>query len=149
MAAEEIEIPTENKIDIDIADVGFPLKFSVDSAIAKEFDFKWNPGFGRMEVSGPEGINFFIVQDTISCSTKKAEIESGIFEIDYLQDDFEVLFYEAKLPHGSSPYFHFFASLDIGGEIYNFENNPLVEFGQHEIAAMVELAKSFKTSKND
>ncbi len=147
MAGRDDESLAENAVNIDISEMGLPLKFSVDSLDAKHFEMQWNAGFGRMEVSGPDGIDFFIVQDSISCRIKKQEIESGIFEVVYLQDDNDILFYEAKLPYGSSSYFHYFASIQIGGEIYNFENNPLVEFSQHEIAGMVEMTKSFKSSK--
>lgn len=126
----------------DLSAGGLPLAIKMDSGENPQIQAEWNASFGRMELTDPLGMNLFISQDTLSCNTKKMELEDGIFKIEYLIDSDSIIYYKSMLPDGSSPYWHFFASFEIGGKNYNIENNPLIEFTPKEVKHMTEIARN-------
>ncbi len=139
---QEVEIPSPGFVSL--SEYGLPISMDIGPKNQSDFHFYWNETFGRLEINNGQDIDFFVSQDTIRCATRKGEIESGIFTIDYIVENEEVLFYEATLPFSSSSYYHFFVCLRVDGKIYNLENNPLVEFRKSDIASMIDLSKSFK-----
>ncbi len=118
---------------------GLPLVLKLDPGSSIEMDARWNSAFGRMELSNAHGVSIFVFEDTLSCASKKEEIEGGIFDISYIIETDTLIFYKSTLPDGSTPYWHFFASFPIGNSHYVFENNPLVECTEHQIKAMTAL----------
>lgn len=126
-----------------------PIVLSVHASEKDEFELHWQTSFGRLEIRKGDGIDFFVVQDSITCASKAAEIESGIFEVEYIEKTDSILRYTAKIPGGDTEYHHFFASFEIDGIRYNFENNPLVEANEKQISTMVLIVKNFSSLKND
>lgn len=133
----------------DLSTGGLPLAIMLPSGEDPQITAQWNPSFGRMELTDPQGMNLFISQDTLSCDTKKLELEEGIFKIEYIIDSDSIIFYKSMLPDGSSPYWHFFASFDIGGKNYNIENNPLIEFTSNQVKHMTEIARKICEHSNE
>ncbi len=140
--AKNKEKPVESFQKYDLSEGGLPLAIKLPFGQNPQIQAQWNASFGRMELTDPQGMNLFISQDTLSCSTKKIELEDGIFKIEYLIDSDSIIYYKSMLPDGSSPYWHFFASFDIGGKNYNIENNPLIEFTPQEVKHMTEIARN-------
>lgn len=134
--------------ELDLSAGGLPLALRVPAASKPEISANWNASFGRMELTNPQGMSMFVTQDTLSCKSKKTDIEDGIFKIEYIVESDSLLYYKTTLPDGDSPYWHFFASFEIDGRSYNFENNPLVEFTEKEVKYMTEIAANIcKPSK--
>src|SRR5690606_35596906 len=134
---------------VDLSKGGLPLGIKMDPGVTLEMDARWNPAFGRMELQDDRGMSIFIVEDTVSCATKKAEIEGGIFTISYLIENDSLIFYKSTLPDGSTPYWHFFASFTVGNSHYTFENNPLVECTEGQIRAMTDLVGRIDPLNNE
>jgi hypothetical protein len=134
---------------IALTDYAMPIALSVHASEKDEFELSWHPSFGRLEIRKGNLLDFFVVQDSITCATKATEIESGIFEIEYVEMTDSILRYTAKIPGGDTEYHHFFASFEIDGIRYNFENNPLVEASKKQIDDMVSIVKNFSSLKND
>jgi hypothetical protein len=140
---------TPAMVAIPLNEFAMPIGLMVEPSEKDEIELSWNASFGRLEVRKGKSIDFFVVQDTVTCLFKSVEIESGIFEIEYIEKTDNVLIYKAKLPGGDTEYHHFFASFEIDGVRYNFENNPLVEASEKHIAAMLVQVMNFSTLKND
>lgn len=134
---------------VDLSHGGLPLGIHIDQGITLEMDAKWNSAFGRMELTDRRDMSIFIVEDTLSVGTKKAEIEGGIFTISYLIENDSLIFYKSTLPDGSTPYWHFFASFPVGDSHYVFENNPLVECTEGQIRAMTDLVERVRPLVNE
>lgn len=124
---------------VDLSEGGLPLALKLNHGTTVEMETRWNSAFGRMELSNSHGMSIFVFEDTLSCATKKEEIEGGIFDISYIIENDTVIFYKSTLPDGSNPYWHFFASFPVGNSHYIFENNPLVECTEGQIRAMTDL----------
>lgn len=127
---------------VDLSTGGMPLALKVNAKSTVKIDCKWNAAFGRMELSDAQGLNIFVFEDTLSCASKKEEIEGGVFEISYIIDTEKLIFYKSTLPDGSTPYWHFYASFPLGDSHYVFENNPLVESTEGQIEAMIGLVRN-------
>jgi hypothetical protein len=136
---------TQQLETISLQDYALPIAWQVEPSELDAFDLSWNPSFGRLEIRKGKEIDFFVVQDTLTCAAKAIEIESGIFEIEYTEKTDRMLIYKAMLPGGGAEYWHFFASFELGGERYIFENNPLVEVEEKQISAMVAHVKNFSS----
>lgn len=121
---------------VDLSSNGLPLTAFISKETAHDFRADWNDTFGRMEVSDESGLNLFIQETEYSCTDKKQEIESSIFEVEYNFDNDSILCYTTTLPDGTPAYSHIFASFEINGVNYAFENNPLVECNPSQIAHM-------------
>jgi len=129
---------------IDLSHGGLPLAILAEDLQPNDLHAKWNEAFGRMELTKDNSLNIFISQDTLSCMAKKQDIESGIFEISYIEDTDSLIFYKTTLPDGSAPYWHFFASFELNKVNYNFENDPLVECTERQIKLMTELIRNVR-----
>ncbi len=134
---------------IDLSSGGLPLIAEIPDESKTKFKPKWNETFGRMEVTNDLGIEIFITQDTKTCAEKKQEIESGVFEIVYAVESDSLLSYKAQLPEGNSEYWHVYASYNLGGVTYSFENNPLIEYNKSQAAFMVDFIGYVKPKKGD
>lgn len=142
-------VPPENTLQeqreseiVDLSAGGLPLALRVSAQSSVKIDSKWNSAFGRMELSGLHGLNVFVIEDTLSCASKKEEIEGGVFDISYIIETESLIFYKSTLPDGSTPYWHFYASFPLGDSHYVFENNPLVECTELQIEAMIGLVRN-------
>ena len=124
---------------IDLSEGGLPLAIFAKGLKPDDLQAKWNETFGRMELTKDNSLTIFISQDTLSCKARKRDIESGIFEISYIEDTDSLIFYKTTLPDGSIPYWHFFASFELNKINYNFENDPLIECTEKQIKLMTEL----------
>lgn len=124
---------------VDLSRGGLPLALKTEPGVTVELDARWNPAFGRMELSNAHDMSIFIVEDTLSVASKKADIEGEIFTISYLIETDSLILYKSTLPDGSTPYWHFFASFPVGNAHYIFENNPLIECTEGQIRAMTDL----------
>lgn len=133
---------------IDLSEGGLPLALRVPLGVTPDIHVEWDATFGRMVLTGPSGISIFITADTLSLQTRKREIENGIFKITYLLQTKHLLYYKSTLPDGASPYWHYFASFEIGGKNYVFENNPLIEFTEEEVKRMTEITQNIYPQQN-
>jgi len=124
---------------IDLSSGGLPLALEIEQGEEKNISANWNEVFGRMEITDSDDISIFVVEDTLSCLSKKEEIEGGVFEVSYLVDTDSLIYYKTMLPDGSTPYWHFFASFMVGDAHYVFENNPLIEVTENQIERMTNV----------
>ena len=124
---------------IDLSSGGLPLALELGQVDEKNISAQWNDAFGRMEITDSDDMSIFVIEDTLSCLSKKEEIEGGIFEVSYLIDTDSLIYYKTVLPDGSTPYWHFFASFKVGDAHYVFENNPLIEVTENQIETMTKL----------
>lgn len=145
--SEDIEEKVEYQKH-DLSSGGLPLALLVEPGVSSDLVATWNPIFGRMEVSDKEDMSIFILQDTLSCKSKMEEIESGIFEVTYIVNTDSLIFYKTNLPDGHTPYWHFFASFQIDGVHYVFENNPIIECTEKQIEAMTEIVGHISSTNN-
>lgn len=137
---DQVNLQTQSEL-VDLSDGGLPLALKVNGQGSVKIVSKWNSAFGRMELSDSHGLNIFVFEDTVSCASKREEIEGGVFEISYIIDTETLIFYKSTLPDGSTPYWHFYASFPLGDSHYVFENNPLVECTEGQIEAMIGLVR--------
>ncbi len=124
---------------IDLSSGGLPLALEVGQGEEKNISASWNEVFGRMEITDSDDMSIFVIEDTLSCLSKKEEIEGGVFEVSYLVDTDSLIYYKTMLPDGSASYWHFFASFMVGDAHYVFENNPLIEVTEYQIERMTKL----------
>ena len=133
---------------VNISDKGMPLQILLPEKSLTEAEIAFNSNFGRMEVSCGDQFNYFITEEKVEMETKKNEIESGIFTINYLKDEPGLIIYESKLPDGSSKYYHFYAIENHEERTYLIEDNPLREFRLEEVESMALSASEIKLIEN-
>lgn len=136
--------PHEDWVRHSLQPFGMKLELRVPKALSKEVKIRRNDNFGRIEFSAGESVDFIISGDFESVSARKFELESGIFTIEYVEDQPEFILYKAALPDESSPYFNFVKVIAYQGEKYVVENNPLVEFSEKEVRLMSEIVETIK-----
>jgi hypothetical protein len=132
-------VPPTTLMPVDLSHTGMPLVAMVAHKDEYKMDIRWNETFGRLELRDDFGLDIFVKQDTLSCTSKKEEIEASIFNIEYSVFTDTLICYSASLPDGAAKYRHIFASFNIGGTPYTFENNPLVECSLEDIDHMTEI----------
>ena len=135
-------------VSIDLKEHGLPITLGLDSNNS-ELSIVWNDTFGRLELSNDAGLEVFVMEDTLSCASKSLEIEATIFTVNYHTKTDEILAYETSLPDGSAAYHHVFASMNIGGTNYTFENNPLVSYSREQVEEMLKWISSAKESTTE
>lgn len=133
------EVPITTLMPIDLSHTGMPLVAMIEHKDNYQIDIRWNDTFGRLELRDAFGLDLFIKQDTLSCAAKKEEIEASIFNIEYAVFTDTLICYSASLPNGEAKYRNIFASFNIAGTPYTFENNPLVECSMNDINHMTEV----------
>lgn len=132
----------------DLSSGGLPLALLVEPGDTPDLRTSWNATFGRMEVSDKRDMSIFISEDTLSCKSKMEEIESGIFEVTYIEKSDSLIFYKTNLPDGHTPYWHFFASFPVNGIHYVFENNPIIECSEKQIERMTKIVRHISSTNN-
>ncbi len=122
----------------------FPLAAFTDDGQFPGLSARPNDTFGRMELQDERGLSLFVMEDSTTCVSKKEEIESGIFQIEYVVDNERILAYKSSLPDGSESYHHLFASLLLNGTHYTLESDPLVSYNQSELRQLIDLVNSIR-----
>ncbi len=152
--SEDLDSPTNGEtaeksvlIPMDISHAGLPLIAMVVPKEGYQIEAKWNDTFGRLELQDTEGMDLFIQEIDLSCDEKKKEIESGIFNVEYVFENDSILCYTTSLPDGTPAYSHLFGSILIGESNYTFENNPLVECSPVQITHMKSVIENIQFSK--
>lgn len=149
-ADRETEVPQPQAVDPTsdwetryLGAYGMDIEIKLPPEIAPHTEIHWNDNFGRLEVSAPAyTIDFIITGEIETVASRRFDLDAGIFKVEYLDESDDHLLYKASLPDGSLPYYHFFKSVEIDDKTYQFQNNPLVEFGREHVELMLEISNS-------
>lgn len=138
------ENPYANWVEHSLQPFGMDVALKVPGPLNNAVEIRRNDNFGRIEFSAGESVDFIITGDFESVNTRKFDLESGIFSIEYVEDSPDFILYKAMLPDGSSPYFNFVKVFEYRGEKYSVENNPLVEFSEDEVRLMAGIVDTME-----
>ncbi|MCA1751693.1 MAG: hypothetical protein ABR572_02230 [Cryomorphaceae bacterium] len=140
------ENPHRDWVDHSLQPFGLDVSVMVPPHLTDKVEIRRNESFGRIELSAGGSVDFIMSSDFESVNSRKFDLESGIFTIEYVEDHSDFILYKAALPDGSLPYFNFVKVFDYKGELYAVENNPLVEFSEKEVRLMAEIAKTLESN---
>ncbi len=111
-----------------------------------EVHSRWNETFGRLEIIGVQNDEIFIRESDISCADKRKELESGIFEVNYLEASDSLLIYTTSVPGSDEKYWNVFATKSGRQTTYTAEQNPLIAYSREDIKRMTTTIKRIKAN---
>lgn len=107
---------------------------------------RWNETFGRLELIGKNNEEIFIRESTTTCSDKKKDLATSIFEVIFLEESDSLLIYRTSVPGGEESYWNIFASFTDGENSYVAEQNPLIAYDKEEILRMSDIIKHIEAN---
>lgn len=125
--------------EFSLAETGLPLLLPIPTDL-DTLAAMWHASTGKAEVDGGEHFNMTLQEMESTISEKKADLELGIFQVEYLEEDSNHIIYQTTLPDGTRHYYHFFAILPVGDRKYVVENNQLMDFSLEDIRKMAQTA---------
>ena len=134
----------------EFADLGLPLKMRLPEEMIKDQspEITYNSSFGQVEVKLGERMHFSLSQDDLTVRQMKSDLNSDqLFSYKFLECGEDQLFYQAVLPTGEAYYFHFAASVLLGGERYLLRTDPIGEFTKRDIELLMEAVNSIEMVK--
>ncbi|MFZ6053449.1 hypothetical protein [Halocola ammonii] len=135
------------KQHFEFADFGLPLKMKLPEEMIGDQapEIQYNSSFGQVEVILGERMHFSLSQDDLTIRQMKSDLNSDqLFSYKFLECGEDQLFYQAVLPTGEAYYFHFAASLLLGGERYLLRTDPIGEYTKSDIELLMEAVNTIE-----
>lgn len=123
-----------------------PLVLRMPENEQVEVHSRWNETFGRLEIIGIKNDEIFIRESSISCAQKRKELESGVFEVNYLEENDSLLIYTTSVPGSDEIYWNVYATKRGKASIYAAEQNPLIAYSREDIVRMTATIKRIKAN---
>ncbi len=132
-----------------LVELGEHVTMAIPQELRDVLKMRWNESFGRLEISAGKSLDMLISESLEDVEYKRFDLERGIFEVIYLEEDAEYVFYKTSLPDASTVYYHFYLVKQIDGRMLQVENNPLVEFTEEEVGQMLKVARTINSDNKD
>jgi len=123
-----------------------PLFLRVPEYESLEVHSRWNETFGRLEIIGQKNDEIFVKESDITCADKIKELNSGIFNVNFLEKSDSILIYTTSVPGSAELYWNVFASIKGKSATYSAEQNPLIAYKREDITRIITIIKRIKAN---